>query len=245
VNDLDAGAAAAVVTELRNAGGQAHLVAGDLSDFSQVDRVFAEAEDALGVIDVLVNNAYARSGETIWENFLSVEPSDWNLFVSKNMNMLYGCTQRAVRRLVASGTKGSVINISSIGAERAHRRSIPYDSVKGAMEAFTRAVAVDLAPWNIRVNALRPGAIAVEGEPVMAADEEDPRAVQIPLGRRGVPGDVAAAVIFLASAESAYVTGQVFNIDGGMMAQARAPQLEAQPVMHPGNSAPVPPTLLR
>lgn len=244
VNDIDAGAAAAVVDELRDAGVEAHFAGGDMSEFAQVDRVFAEAENALGVIDVLVNNAYARCGETVWDNFLSVEPSHWELFVSKNMNMLYGCTQRAARRLAANGQKGSIINISSIGAERAHRRSIAYDSVKGAMESFTRAVAVDLAPWNIRVNALRPGAIVVDGEPTPPAGKEDPRAAQIPLGRPGTPEDIAAAVIFLASAESAYVTGQVFNIDGGMMAQGRAPQVEARPVIHPGNAAPFPPTLL-
>lgn len=245
VNDVDATGAAAVVGQLRDVGVDAHLAVGDMSDFAQVDQVFAQTENALGVVDVLVNNAYARSGQTVWSNFLSVEPSDWELFVGKNMNMLYGCTQRAARGLAANGQKGSIINISSIGAERAHRNSIPYDSVKGAMESFTRAVAVDLAPWNIRVNALRPGAIAVEGEPLAAEGKEDLRAAQIPLGRPGAPADVAAAVIFLASAESAYVTGQIFNIDGGMMAQGRAPQVEARPVENPATAAPAPPTLLR
>lgn len=244
VNDVDSITAAAVARELRDTGVDAHLAVGDMSDFAQVDRVFAETENALGVVDVLVNNAYARSGQTVWSNFLSVEPSDWELFVNKNMNMLYGCTQRAARGLATNGQKGSIINISSIGAERAHRNCIPYDSVKGAMESFTRAVAVDLAPWNIRVNALRPGAIAVDGEPPAAEEKEDLRAAQIPLGRAGTPEDIAAGVIFLASAESAYVTGQIFNIDGGMMAQGRAPQVEARPVVHPSNAAPVPPTLL-
>lgn len=246
VNDVDAEAAEAVVALLRDAGVEARATVGDMSDFAEVDRAFAATEAAFGVVDVLVNNAYLRGGDTVWGNFLSVEPADWEQFVSKNLNMLYGCTQRAARALANSGQKGSIVNISSIGAERAHRNLIPYDSVKGAMESFTRAVAVDLAPWNIRVNALRPGAIAVDRDPAAWGDStEDPRSAQIPLGRPGAPEDIAAAVIFLASAESAYITGQMFNIDGGMMAQGRAPQVERVPVMHPGNAERVPPTLLR
>ncbi|ASN22457.1 short-chain dehydrogenase [Arthrobacter sp. YN] len=243
VNDVDATAAAAVVAELRDAGVQAHAAIGDMSDFAVVDRVFAETEEALGTVDILVNNAYVRCGDTAWGNFLAVSPADWELFVAKNMNMLYGCTQRTARALARSNLKGSIVNISSHGAERAHRNHIPYDSVKGAMESFTRAVAVDLAPWGIRVNALRPGAIAVEGEPPMWDDKEELRAAQIPLGRAGSPEDIAAGVVFLASAESAFITGQTFNIDGGMMAQGRAPQVEGVPVMHPGN-AELPPTSL-
>ncbi|MBT2532434.1 SDR family oxidoreductase [Arthrobacter sp. ISL-48] len=245
VNDVDAAAAAAVVAELQEAGAEALAVVGDMSDFVQVDRAFAETEATLGVVDVLVNNAYTRRGDTAWGNFLSVEPSDWELFVSANLNMLYGCTQRAARALAGARSGGSIVNISSIGAERAHRNLIPYDSVKGAMESFTRAVAVDLAPWGIRVNAVRPGAIATEREQPLQDGWEDLRAAQIPLGRAGTPEDVASAVVFLASSESAYITGQIFNIDGGMMAQGRAPQVEGAPVMHPGNAAPAPVTLLR
>lgn len=244
VNDVDAGTANAVATELRSGGAEAVAVAGDMSDFAQVDKLFAQIEAEFGVVDVLVNNAYARIGDTAWTGFLSVEPRDWELFVAKNLNMLYGCTQRASRALAAVGGTGSIINISSIGAERAHRNHIPYDSVKGAMEAFTRAVAVDLAPWGIRVNALRPGAIAVEDEPATWNGKSDLRAAQIPLGRVGTPEDVAAAVIFLASADSAYVTGQIFNVDGGLTAQARAPQMEGAPVVSPRNAKKVIPTLL-
>jgi 3-oxoacyl-[acyl-carrier protein] reductase len=243
INDVDAAAAESVVQGLRDAGVEAFAAIGDMSDFTQVDRVFAATEEALGTVDILVNNAYVRCGDTAWGNFLAVEPSDWELFVSKNMNMLYGCTQRTARALATKEQKGSIINISSHGAERAHRNHIPYDSVKGAMESFTRAVAIDLAPWGIRVNALRPGAIAVEGEPPMWDGKKDLRAAQIPLGRAGTPEDIAAGVIFLASAESAFVTGQTFNIDGGMLAQGRAPQVEGVPVMHPGNAATVPATL--
>lgn len=244
VNDVDSAAAAAVVFELQAAGIRAHAAVGDMSDFAEVDRVFAEVEAELGTVDVLVNNAYVRCGETAWGNFLAIEPGDWELFVTKNMNLFYGCSQRMARSLARLEQRGSIINISSHGAERAHRNHIPYDSVKGAMEAFTRAVAVDLAPWDIRVNAVRPGAIAVEGEPAMWDGKRDLRAAQIPLGRAGTPEDIAAGVVFLASTESAFITGQIFNIDGGMMAQGRAPQVEGGTVAYPGNPEQYRPTLL-
>jgi 3-oxoacyl-[acyl-carrier protein] reductase len=244
VNDIDAAAAQSVVAELEALGVEAFPAVGDLSDFAEVDRVFEETEQALGPVDVLVNNAYVRCGDTNWGNFLCVDPADWQLFVRKNMDLLYGATQRLARGLASRGETGSIINISSHGAERAHRNHIAYDSVKGAMEAFTRAVAVDLAPWGIRVNALRPGAIAVDGEPPIWDGKPDLRAAQIPLGRAGTPEDIAAGVVFLASDESAFVTGQAFNIDGGMLAQGRAPQVEGVPVARPENSARFPATLL-
>jgi 3-oxoacyl-[acyl-carrier protein] reductase len=245
VNDVDAATAEYVAAELRDRGAEAVAAVGDMSDFATVDVLVGQMEAEFGLVDVLVNNAYARVGETASENFLSVEPYDWELFVSRNLNMLYGCTQRAARALAAAGAQGSIINISSIGAERAHRNHIPYDSVKGAMEAFTRAVAVDLAPWGIRVNALRPGAIAVENEPAVRSGKPDLRAAQIPLGRMGTPEDIAAAAVFLASADSGYVTGQIFNVDGGMTAQLRAPQVETTSVAGPGDGKKITPALLR
>jgi enoyl-[acyl-carrier-protein] reductase (NADH) len=128
--------------------------------------------------------------------------------------------------MVAAGVGGSVVNISSHGAVRAHRNRIAYDAVKGAMDAFTRAVALDLAPWGIRVNTVRPGAIAVDRGP---GDPPDPRAAdadQIPLGRMGTPADIAAAVAFLASDQAGYITGQGVTVDGGLGAQARPPGQE-------------------
>ncbi|MGO4749465.1 SDR family NAD(P)-dependent oxidoreductase, partial [Streptomyces sp. 2MCAF27] len=129
---------------------------------------------------------------------------------------------------------GTVVNISSHAAARAHRNHIPYDTVKGGVDSFTRAVAVDLAPWNIRVNALRPGSVEVD------TSDPDPqarhfRAAQIPLNREGTPDDIATSAVYLASDLSQWVTGQVFNVDGGMAAQARPPQTENGPVWTPRN----------
>lgn len=235
VADIDRGSAEAVAAELREHGHSAFAAVGDGSDFAEIDRMFAQTENELGTVDLLINNAYVRTGDSNWRSFLTVEPEDWSLFVEKNMSMLFGCTQRAARALAAEGRPGAIVNISSHGAERAHRNHIAYDSVKGAMDSFTRAVAVDLAPWGIRVNGIRPGAISVLDEPPAWDGKADVRIAQIPLGRTGTPADVATAVVFLASEDAAYMTGQTITVDGGLLAQGRAPQVDSGTVYTPDN----------
>ena len=235
VVDIDRASAETVVEELRNDGHTAFAVVGDACDFAEIDRMFAETENQLGTVDLLVNNAYARTGDTNWRSFLTVDPGDWASFVEKNMNMLFGCTQRTARALAKEGRPGAIVNISSHGAERAHRNHIAYDSVKGAMDSFTRAVAVDLAPWGIRVNGIRPGAVSVLDEPPAWDGKAEIRMAQIPLGRTGTPADVATGVVFLGSNDAAYMTGQTITIDGGLLAQGRAPQVDAGTVFTPDN----------
>lgn len=232
VADIDAAAAEEVCRRIAEEGGRAYPAVGDLSDIEEVDRIFAEIEANLGVVDALVNNAYTRISESCFQPFLGVEPAQWQRFIASNTTMFFACSQRMARRLATTGGRGSIVNISSHGAARAHREQIPYDAVKGAMESFTRAIAVDLAPWGIRANAIRPGSIQVQ-EQRMDWDSGDLQHAQIPWGRQGTPQDVAHSVVFLSCAESDYVTGQVYNIDGGMAAQARAPQVEPHPPAGP------------
>ncbi|MGI8312528.1 SDR family NAD(P)-dependent oxidoreductase [Saccharopolyspora hattusasensis] len=240
VGDIDIRSAEQVVRAIRDAGGTAVAAVGDLADVDAVDQLFDEIERELGPVDALVNNAYARVGATCFAPFLKVAVEDWQAFVAANTTMFFAPAQRMARRLASLGAPGSIVNISSHGAARAHREHIPYDSVKGAMESFTRAVAVDLAPWGIRCNCVRPGAVAVEDEKLDWGEEGDLRSAQIPLGRPASPSDVAASVLYLTSAESSYVTGQIFNVDGGMAVQARAPQVEPQPPATPGTLTDVP-----
>ncbi|MFC9557041.1 SDR family NAD(P)-dependent oxidoreductase [Rhodococcus sp. NPDC056960] len=243
VADIDEAAATRVADLIVAAGGRACPAVGDLATVDGVDQVFDEVERHLGVVDALVNNAYARIGESCFEPFLSVEPADWQRFIAANTTMFFACAQRTARTLASQQRPGTIVNISSHGAARAHRQHIPYDSVKGAMEAFTRAVAVDLAPWGIRSNCVRPGSIVVDGENWTDEDADDVRSAQIPMGRPGTVNDVAGAVLYLTSNESAYVTGQVFNIDGGMSVQARAPQVEPGIVASPATLTGFPPRL--
>jgi 3-oxoacyl-[acyl-carrier protein] reductase len=128
--------------------------------------------------------------------------------------------------MVDEGRHGSIISMSSFGAARAHRQMPAYDATKGAIEAFTRAIALDLAPFGIRANAIGPGAIHTTVHESQGPEARARRAEAVPLGRVGDPEDIAGTALFLASDESAYVTGQVIYVDGGMMAGIRSPQVD-------------------
>jgi 3-oxoacyl-[acyl-carrier protein] reductase len=106
---------------------------------------------------------------------------------------------------------------------------VAYDTTKGGIEAATRAMALDLAPWNIRVNALVPGAIAVESRSPVGSEGQTSDRDVIPLGRMGTPEDVTGAALFLASGDAAYVTGHMFYVDGGLASQLRLPAFDAHP----------------
>jgi len=209
-------------------------VIGDGTARADVDRLFDETLAAFGAVDILVNNAQTPVHRGESGPFLKMTPDGWDSYVAANLGALFYCTYRAVH-LMAPRRRGSIVNISSNGASRAHRRSIAYDSVKGAMDSFTKAVAVDLAPWGIRVNGIRPGLIAVDNWSSLGEAEKLRRRAVIPLGREGYPADVAWAAVFLAADDAAYVTGQLFEVDGGLLVQGRAPSAELEPVATPEN----------
>jgi NAD(P)-dependent dehydrogenase (short-subunit alcohol dehydrogenase family) len=229
--------------EIRDAGGTVLAVNGDVTSRVDVDRLYEETIRAFGTVDILVNNAQTPVNRGESGPFLTMSPDGWDAYVTANLGALFYCTYQAVQ-IMAPRRRGSIINISSNGAARAHRRSIAYDSVKGAMDSFTRAVAVDLAPWGIRVNGIRPGLIAVDNWEEQSEDEKNRRRSVIPLGREGFPADVAWAAVFFAADDAAYTTGQLFEVDGGLLVQGRAPIAELQPVATPENT-PIPTSRIR
>ena len=207
---------------VRERAGQAKVGAflADVGDKAQVEAMFDYAVENFGQVDIIVNNAaiaYAKP-------FLLYDDDWWNEMLRVNLNSVYYICHRGVREMIKKGVAGSIINFSSIGATKPHRQMLAYDTCKGAVETFTRALALEVAPWEIRVNAISPASIigfyVKEMDPGIAA-KKDPGDFLTPLPRQGTPEDVANLAVFLASNESAYITGQVIPIDGGMSVQAR------------------------
>lgn len=218
--------------EIRKAGGTALEVVADITSEEDVTAMVARTVDEFGTIDILVNNA--RTNLDIGERgpFLTMTSGAWQAYMRANLGALFFCTHQ-VAKVMAKKRHGSIINISTNGAVRAHREMIAYDASKGAMEAFTRAVAVDLAPWQVRVNGIRPFPIRTENWEPLGEEEIRRRGSQVPIGRVGLPSDVGWACTFLAADDAAFITGQIFDVDGGMLAQSRPPQSELTPVAGP------------
>ncbi|WGG46439.1 glucose 1-dehydrogenase [Rossellomorea sp. DA94] len=225
IADIDPEAGKRCVEEIIESGGEGLFVYTDVASSEDVRNLFEEARHFQGGIDVLVNNAGIGHGPLSERHFLKTDFPMWENLMNVHLNGLYYCSQMAARAMVHQGGGGVIINMSSGGATRAHRNRVAYDATKGAIEAATRAMALDLAPWKIRVNAVMPGAIEVENR--TAVGEESSPDLLIPLGRLGMPQDVGHGVRFLASPDASYITGHVLAIDGGLTSQLRAPSMDA------------------
>ena len=223
VSDINSEGAEAVAAGIREAGGQAVAVVTDVSDKAAVDRLFDETLEQFGTVDVLVNNAGLTNTE---RHFLEGDEAWWDRIHAVNLKGSYLCGLRAAQHMARKG-EGVIINLSSGGASRAHRGNAAYDATKGGIEALTRAMAVDLAPYGVRVNALIPGSINSRGA---SAEVQRERGKAIPLGRMGETADMAGPAVFLASADAGYVTGQMLAVDGGILAAMRSPAAEIFPL---------------
>ena len=222
VSDVDAAGGDAVAKRITNAGGTAMAIVTDVSDSAAVDRLFDETLDRFGVVDVLVNNAGLTNTE---RHFLDGDEAWWDRIHAVNLKGSFLCGLRAAK-LMAQRGEGVIINVSSGGATRAHRGNAAYDATKGGIEALTRAMAIDLAPYGVRVNGLIPGSIDSKGT---SPDVKRQRGEAIPMGRMGEPQDMTGAAIFLASDDAAYVTGQLIAVDGGILAAMRSPVADIFP----------------
>lgn len=222
VNDIDAAGVETTVQAITTNGSLAVAGVADVSQKDQVDHLFDLVLERFGRIDVLVNNAGLINVE---RHFLEADEAWWDRVLSVNLKGVFLCSLRAAHAM-ARRHQGVIINMSSGGATHSHRGMAAYDASKGGIEALTRAMALDLAPYGIRVNALIPGSIDTQG---MDAKTKQERGVTIPLGRVGEPEDMAGPAVFLASEDASYITGHLIAVDGGLLSQQRAPQVDIFP----------------
>jgi 3-oxoacyl-[acyl-carrier protein] reductase len=201
-----------VVGEITAQGGKAMAVHADVSKKTDIDRLFTETKKAFGQLDILVNNAgvyeFAPLGDITEEHF----HKQFNL----NVLGLLLASQAAAKQFGPAG--GNIINISSIVSTLAVPGAAVYSATKGAVDAATRSLAKELGPQQIRVNAINPGMVITEGFQTAGFEGSDMRKqveAQTPLGRIGQPQDIAAAAVFLASADSGWLTGETLVISGG------------------------------
>lgn len=184
----------------------------DISNIDLHEQIVRRTVERFGRLDVLVNNA----GIQIRERFLEARVESWDRIFGVNLKGPYFLSQRAA---IAMEQGGKIINVASVHDKSPHRNNSIYCLTKAAMKMLTKSLALELAERRIHVNSISPGAIATNINKDVFADEEFRRrlAAEIPLGRIGVPEDIAGAAVYLASAESDYVTGSTFYIDGGLL----------------------------
>lgn len=211
----------ALEEELKGAAGEIFLetgkrplaITGDLRNMDEIDRMVREAQERHPRIDCLINNA----GTTVRKPFVEITPEEFDRVIAVNLKAAYFLSQKIAREMIAAGRGGKIITVASSTSFLGVNNLSAYGVSKGGVYALTKGMAVELAPHGICVNAVAPGFFRTN---LTQAVWEDPQrrdwaVSRIPLGRLGKPEDIAGSVIFLASAASDYITGQVLIVDGG------------------------------
>jgi 3-oxoacyl-[acyl-carrier protein] reductase len=193
-------------------GRKAILVQGDVADTDTCQAMVKTVVAELGRLDILVNNA----GITRDGLLMRMKEEDWDAVLSTNLKSMYNCS-KAVLRTMMKQKSGRIINMASVVGETGNAGQANYAAAKAGVIGFTKAIAKEVASRGITANAIAPGFIATDMTKVLGEETQNEMLKTIPLGRPGNPQDVANAVLFFASEEAAYITGQVLNVDGGMV----------------------------
>jgi len=205
-------AAEAVKQEVEAAGGEAILVRGDVADEAAVQAMVQKTADAFGRIDILVNNA----GITRDGLLARMKEEDWDAVLTTNLKGVF-LTTKAVAKLMMKQRAGRIVNMASVVGRTGNAGQANYAAAKAGVIGFTKTIAKELASRGVTANAVAPGFIATDMTAVLSDKAKEAALAGIPLGRMGTPEDVAAAVLFLVSDGASYITGQVLNVDGGMV----------------------------
>jgi 3-oxoacyl-[acyl-carrier protein] reductase len=201
-----------VADRIRSHGGRAVVVGGDVASEQDVERFFREVRDQLGRVDILVNNAGAlRDGLVV-----RMRLEDWRRVLDTNLTGTFLCTREALKDMLRARW-GRIVNVTSVVGLVGNAGQANYVAAKAGIVGFTKAVAREVASRNITVNAVAPGYVHSRMTEGLDEDQRSFLVSQIPLGRTATPEEIAPAVVFLCSEQAAYITGQVLNVDGGMV----------------------------
>ena len=202
-----------VVNEITNAGGKAIAVQGNVAKADDVEKLFKETKKSFGTVDVLVNNA----GVYEFAPLENVSETEFHREFNTNVLGLILTTKEAVKHFPSEG--GSIINIGSVASHITPPASVVYSATKAAVDAITGVLAKELGPRKIRVNSINPGMVETEGTHaggIIGSDFQKQTVAQTPLGRHGQPEDISPLAVFLASADSGWLTGEILVASGGL-----------------------------
>ncbi|MBP5199491.1 MAG: 3-oxoacyl-[acyl-carrier-protein] reductase [Schwartzia sp.] len=205
-------AANEVRQEIEAMGGQAILVRADVADEAAVQEMVQRTADAFGRIDILVNNA----GITRDGLLARMKEEDWDAVLSTNLKGVF-LTTKAAAKLMMKQRAGRIVNMASVVGVTGNAGQANYSAAKAGVIGFTKTIARELASRGVTANAVAPGFIDTDMTSVLSDKAKEAALTGIPLGRMGTPEDIAAAVLFLVSDQSSYITGQVLHVDGGMV----------------------------
>lgn len=223
IGDVQTEKAQAVAKIIEGKGRKALAITCDVGDSAQVDRMFEQAFKDLGGLHILVNNAAIISQGQFW----TLTDEAWNKIIRTNLSSVFYCSRAAARLMIHQGQGGRIINLSSIHAALSEPNAGPYTAAKGGIEAFSRTMATELAPYKVLVNCIAPGATYSELTTPMYTDAvKKALFMRVPLKEIAQPEWIAAGAVFLASDDSRYMTGQVLTIDGGYVMDGSLPGAE-------------------